>query len=119
MSTIPEHVVHYIVSMKEIITQDKQANKDIFENEFIDNDVWWSIFETKVMINYANNGNPAITPEQFKEVHIEAMKISIEETLQSLVDKGLAKETPDGFKSTQDGIKVCGNKTAKSDKKIL
>ena len=115
MNEIPDEVVHYIVSMQDIIKNDEESKKDLFGHDFIDESVWWKLFEAKAIVNYATRSNPAVTPDQFKEIHAETMKACIEDTMQDLVKQGLAIETDEGFKLAP-GVKVAKNTADNNEK---
>ena len=106
-SNLPEDVELYIETMKSLIHNDEEAYNDVFgKSEWTDEDIFWELFEAKVMINWSESGEPALTPEQFKAVHFETVKISMEQSLQKLVNMGLIEQTDDGFMATQKGANV-------------
>lgn len=109
-NNLPEIVAGYLAAMHDIMQDDPEMRKDILENDYVDQKVYWNLFETMAMENYANNdGDPALTPEQFKTCMIEAMKADIEKTMQELVKKGLVEETDEGFKATEEVILAMKN----------
>jgi len=101
---LPDTVSAYIQAMHDIMECDQQMKTDILENQLFSQDIYWKLFEGKAMLNYVDNdGDPALTPEQFKEVGLSAMKIAMEGSLQKMVNLGLLEEHEDGFKITQKG----------------
>ncbi len=105
-SNLPEEVKLYIDTMKSLIYNDVESYNDMFKDkEWIDEDIYWSLFEAKVMMNYTNSdeNDPALSPEQFKSIHIETAKITVEQSLQTLVNMGLIEQTDNGFVATEKG----------------
>ena len=82
--------------------------------EWIDEDIYWSLFEAKVMFNWANDNDPSLSPEQFKSVHIETAKITVEKSLQALVGLGLIEQTENGFFATEKGVETIKIKDGKN-----
>lgn len=104
-NNLPETVTAYIAAMHDIMSDDKQMKAEILENEMIDQKVYWSMFETVAMSNYVNNeGDPALTPEQFKEVMINTVKATMESSIEKMKDLGLIEEEEGGLKITEKGI---------------
>jgi len=101
---LPEEVADYIAIMHKILTEDEEAYNDVFGSEYVDPKTFWQLFENQSMINWAQNGDPVLTPEQFKEVQLSTVKLSMEESFDKLVSLGLVEETEEGFKITEEGI---------------
>ncbi len=106
-TNIPETVAAYLAAMNDIMNEDKQMKSEILENKLIDQKVYWSLFESAAMNNYAvNDGDPSLTPNQFKEVMVKCMKVSMEKSLMTMKEDGLIEETDGGFKITEKGKKA-------------
>jgi len=106
-NNLPETVAAYLAAMNDIMSSDKQMKSEILDNDLIDKKMYWQLFETAAMNNYVNNeGDPSLTANQFKEVMITCMNISMEGRLQKMVSDGLIEEGDGGFKITDDGIKA-------------
>ena len=106
-NNLPETVAAYLAAMNDIMSSDKQMKSEILDNDLIDKKMYWQLFETAAMNNYVNNeGDPSLTANQFKEVMITCMNISMEGRLQKMVGDGLIKEGSGGFKITDEGMKA-------------
>lgn len=114
-SNLPEEVELYVETIKSLIYNDSESYNDMFGNkEWIDEDIYWSLFEAKVMFNWANDNDPSLSPEQFKSIHIETAKITVEKSLQSLVGLGLIEQTENGFFATEKGVETIKIKEGKN-----
>lgn len=106
-TNLPEKVNDYIETMKSLIYSDKESYNDIFgKHEWIDEEIYWGLFEAKAMSNWQECGDPALSPEQFKSAHLETATISMEQSLQNLVSLGLIEQETDGFKVTDVAIEA-------------
>lgn len=106
-SNLPEKVKLYIETMKSLIYNDKESYNDVFgKSEWTDEEIFWELFESKAMMNWSESEDPALSPEQFKSVHFETVKIAIEQSMQKLVNMGLVEQTEEGFTATEKGVKT-------------
>ena len=103
---LPEEVVDYIAIMHNILNEDEEVYTSIFGHEFVDEDTFWNLFETKSMLNWTETGDPALTPDQFKEVQLQTVKLAMEVSFDKLKELGLVEESEEGFKITPEGIEA-------------
>lgn len=103
---LPQEVIDYIAIMHKILNEDAQTKNDIFGNEYVDEKTFWQLFENQSMINWAKNGDPVLTPEEFKDVQMKTVKLGLEESFAKLVELGLVSESEEGFQITDEGIEA-------------
>jgi len=105
-NNIPDEVAGYIAAMHSILTEDEEAKKDIFGNEYVDPKTFWQLFESQSMINWSKTGDPVLNADQFKDVQLSTIKLGLEESFKKLTSMGLIEEHEDGFKVTDEGIEA-------------
>lgn len=104
MNKLPPVVGTYIQAIRQSIESDPMSVADLF-NEYVSPEYFWPALEAKSMSKYAETNDPVLTPEEFKDVHFEVFKYSMDQAFESLKEKGIIEESSEGFTLTQLGQK--------------
>jgi len=103
---LPDIVAGYIAAMQDMIEEDPEMKKTIFKDGALNKKTYWNVFETVAMKNYIENGNPVLSPEQFKEVFFTSLKIEMEKSINDLKKKGILEENENGELKIADNVDI-------------
>ena len=108
MHKLPEEVKTYIQAIRQSIETDPMSVSDLF-NEYVTPENFWPALEAKSINKFAEKNDPVLTPEEFKDVHFEVFKVSMDQAFEALKDKGIIEETDEGMTLTKLGKELGDN----------
>ena len=100
-----EEVGAYVAAMQGIFDMDPTLKEGLFTGEYFDEPMFWELFEHCATGNFIESGDPALTPEQFKDVSLTVTRKGIGSALEGLKEAELIIEESDGsFYLTEKGL---------------